>query len=255
MLVAPAPIAVREITKIWPARLSLRRRAETVDRTVLQNITLEVAQGTCMALLGKNGAGKTTLLKVIAGLASFKSGEISLCASSSVASLRRARRLQLSYSAGERGFYYRLTVRHNLEFFGRLEGLRYQGLRRRIADVLEILALGPQQHQRFAELSSGQRQRVAIAAALLKRPEILLLDEPTRLLDPVYARELRNFIKEQLVKRDGRTVLIATNLVDEALALGDSFAIIDRGQIHHITGNAGPVDEAAITAAFARVTA
>ncbi len=207
-----------------------------------------------MALLGRNGAGKTTLLKVIAGLASYK-GELELCGANSSSGLSRARRLHISYSGGERGFYFRLSVRHNLEFFGRLEGLRFATLRQRVDTVIGILDLGRQQHQRFAELSSGQRQRVAIARALLKQPSVLLLDEPTRLLDPVYALALRQFIKEQLVQKDGKTVLVATNLVDEALALGDAFAIIDTGTIHHILGADGAaVDESAIGAAFERIT-
>lgn len=247
------PISVRDISKIWPARFSIRRRKKTPERTVLEHVSLDVPRGTCTALLGRNGAGKTTLLKVIAGLASFKTGEVSLCGSASQAGLRRARRLHLSYSGGERGFYFRLSVRHNLEFFGRLEGLRFRALSERIATVIEILDLGPQQHQRFAELSSGQRQRVAIARALLKRPDVLLLDEPTRLLDPVYAHELRSFIKDQLVAKDGKTVLIATNLVDEALALGNAFAIIHDGKIHHIESRNGEsVNEATIVDAFER---
>jgi ABC-type multidrug transport system ATPase subunit len=223
---------------------------------VLEQISLFVPHASCMALLGKNGAGKTTLLKVIAGLASFQSGEVQLCGSITPAQLRQARRMHLSYSGGERGFYFRLSVRHNLEFFGRLEGLRYGTLRARVAEVLEILGLGPQQNQRFAELSSGQRQRVAIAQALLKRPDVLLLDEPTRLLDPLYAHELRRFIKDQLVTRDGKTVLIATNAVDEAIALGDAFAIIHDGRIKPVAEADGTaVTEATIAAAFESIRA
>ena len=242
------PIVVSDVTKIWPQRIGILRRSQAPERTVLANVSLSVAHGSCTVLLGANGAGKTTLLKVVAGLASFTSGEVSLCGSSKASALRNARLQKLAYSGGERGFYPRLTIVENLQFFGRLEGLRFGRLRTRINETLEILALAPQQTKRFSDLSAGQRQRVAVARALLKAPDILLLDEPTRLLDPLYAAELRTFIKQQLVVREGKTVLVATNVIDEAIDLGNAFAVIQKGALRMVEG---AIDHARIAAALA----
>jgi len=200
-----------------------------------------------MALLGENGAGKTTLLKVIAGLASFQSGKIRLFDSTHPDTLRSIRLQHIAYSGGESGFYQRLTVLENLQFFGRLEGLRFTHLRKRIRAALEILALEKQEHIRFANLSAGQRQRVAIARVLLKAPELLLLDEPTRLIDPIYAAELRTFITKQLIAREEKTVIVATNLVDEAIDLGNAFSVLLHGTLRVLHGE---INHATITEAL-----
>jgi ABC-2 type transport system ATP-binding protein len=233
------PIAVDRLSKAWPQRGGFFRRRPKNDKVVLHEVTLQVHRATCTVVLGENGAGKTTLLKVIGGLAGFQSGSVSLYGSSRPEDLRHARLEKVAYSGGERGFYHRLTVNENLQFFGRLEGLRFATLRARIAAVLEILALQQQRDVQFSNLSAGLRQRVAVARVLLKTPDILLLDEPTRLLDPMYASELRRFIREELIQKGEKTVVVATNLIDEAVALGDAFALIRDGRLHTIEGDCG----------------
>jgi ABC-2 type transport system ATP-binding protein len=118
------------------------------------------------------------------------------------------------------------TVRENLAFFGALDGLRGRERADRIVQVTRTVDIERVLDQRFADLSSGIRQRLAVARALLTDPDVLLLDEPTRALDPPHASDLRRFVRQTLAKRFGKTIIVATNLIDEALELGDRIAVL-----------------------------
>jgi ABC-2 type transport system ATP-binding protein len=133
-------------------------------------------------------------------------------------------------SADERSFYWRLTGRQNLEFFAALYHLRGSQSRRRIDQLLALLNLTEAANQRFQAYSTGMRQKMAIARGLLADPKVLLVDEPTRSLDPVSALAVRQFLK-MMVAAEGRTVLLATHQMAEAEQLCDRIAIIDRGRV------------------------
>jgi ABC-2 type transport system ATP-binding protein len=133
--------------------------------------------------------------------------------------------------AEERSFYWRLTARENLEFFARLHGLSDPLRRRRVDELLERVELSRDADRRFGDFSSGMRQRLAIARALLADPPVILMDEPTRSLDPVHAAHLRDWIKQQLHRREHKTILVATHNLREAEALCDRVAIIAAGEL------------------------
>jgi ABC-2 type transport system ATP-binding protein len=156
-------------------------------------------------------------------------------------SLSAKRKIGLCISE-ERSFYFRLTARANLEFFAALYGLRGTTMRRRVEAVAEEVDLANMLDRRFAELSSGMRQRMTIARALLGDPTIVLLDEPTRAVDPVHAEEIRHFIRHQLVEQLGKTVILATNLLDEAWRLCDRIAVVNDGLIVAL-GPPGSLDD------------
>jgi ABC-2 type transport system ATP-binding protein len=228
-------ISVRAVEKSFPTVFGsaalFRYRGRPPRAVALHDITLDVKRGELFGLLGPNGAGKTTLMKLIATLAYPDRGNIFLNGHDVVKHPRLAKSMIGLCSSEDRSFYFRLTARQNLEFFGALAGLHGRLLQRRINDVIELLDLGFAVDRRFGNFSSGMRQRLTVARALLSDPPILLLDEPTRAIDPVHADDLRRLIREELADRQHKTVLLATNLLDEAWNLCDRVAVFSGGTI------------------------
>jgi ABC-type multidrug transport system ATPase subunit len=231
------------VRKGWPRR-SRFAPLDSVARDVLVDVTFAVNRGEIVAVLGENGSGKTTLLKIVAGLARPDGGVIRLLGRDGTAS--PACRTQVAYAGGERGFYFRLTARENLAFFAALDGLEARERRSRIVEVARAVDVEADLDRRFADLSSGIRQRLAVARALIADPQILLLDEPTRALDPPHASSLRRFIRETLARRLGKTIIIATNLIDEARELGDRVAVLRSKTLEFIEMPPRAFDEYAI---------
>jgi ABC-2 type transport system ATP-binding protein len=245
---APAEPAVliKDVYKSFPAAYGLaawiRSFGRIPRREVLHRINLTVGRGELLGVLGPNGAGKTTLLKALATLLLPDRGQIIIDGVDVMTdSLSAKRKIGLCISE-ERSFYFRLTARANLEFFAALYGLRGAAMRRRVEAVAEQVDLVDMLDRRFAELSSGMRQRMTIARALLGDPTIVLLDEPTRAVDPVHAEEIRRFIRHQLVEQLGKTVILATNLLDEAWRLCDRIAVVNDGLIVAL-GPPGSLDD------------
>jgi ABC-2 type transport system ATP-binding protein len=225
-------VELREVEKSFPVQRSLlgafrgQRR-----RTVLHDVTFDIHAGELFGLLGPNGAGKTTLLKMLATLLYPDKGRISLGGFDVVRQPLEAKRRIGLCSSEERSFYFRLTARENLEYFGAMVGLRGTLLRRRIREVADVVNLGDVLDRRFDAFSSGMRQRLTVARALLADPPILLFDEPTRAVDPVNADEIRRLIRDELVRVRGKTVVLATNLLHEAWDLADRIAVVNNGTI------------------------
>jgi ABC-2 type transport system ATP-binding protein len=228
-------IVVDGLTKTFPERVSFVRRLRegwrAPRRTVLDNVSFNVARGEVVGLLGMNGAGKTTLLQILAALAYGDCGNVTINGVCVRTNPDRVRGMIGFCSGAERGFYYRLSVRENLRFFGSLFGLAGRNRDQRIRTVLDLVDLSASAETRYAYLSSGMRQRLAIARALLADPQVLLLDEPTRALDPIHAESLRRLIRSKLVEDLGKTVVLATNLLDEAWDLCDRIAVLRAGRI------------------------
>jgi ABC-2 type transport system ATP-binding protein len=228
-------IVVEDVRKSFPSvfgSAALFRYGGRPPRTVaLTDISIRVQRGELFGLLGPNGAGKTTLMKLAAGLAYPDQGRILIDGIDVVKSPRQSKSRIGLCTSEERSFYFRLTARQNLEFFGALAGLYGKTLRHRIGEVIDLVDLRFAIDQRFGGFSSGMRQRLTVARALLADPPVLLLDEPTRAVDPVHAEDLRRLIREELVGRQNKTVLLATNLLDEAWALCDRLAIFSAGRV------------------------
>jgi ABC-2 type transport system ATP-binding protein len=233
----PPVIAAAALRKVYPAPrrirdwiVSPRRPLEPV--TALAGVDLEVERGEVFGLLGPNGAGKTTLLKVLACLVLPTSGR-ALVNGFSVSDQEGSVKSSLGYvTSDERSFYWRLSGHENLRFFASLYGLQGAGLRRRCDELLDKVELGGEAaDEQFMNYSSGMRQRLAIARALLHDPPVLFMDEPTRSLDPLTAARLREFVRDQLVGREGKTILLATHNLSEAEAVCSRVGVLVRGRM------------------------
>jgi ABC-2 type transport system ATP-binding protein len=204
----------------------------------LRGVDLQVARGEILGLLGPNGAGKTTLIKILSCLILPDRGSVRVGGADTNDENRVKRQIGLVHS-DERSFYWRLTARDNLRFFARLYDLPGPRIDARIAELLRVVDMGDAADRPFSGYSSGMKQRIGIARALLHDPPILLMDEPTRSLDPVSSAELRRFVREELRDRYGKTVLLATHDLAEAEQLADRVAILVHGRVRQI----GSVDE------------
>jgi len=229
-------ISIRQLSKTYPIPLARlknffrRRTANPVE--ALHDVNFDVREGEIFGLIGPNGAGKTTLTKIIATLVQPTSGSVVVRGFDSVRN-EQAVRTQLGLAtAEERSFYWRLTIEQNLTFFARLYGLTDRASRARIDELLIRLELEPLARRRFGELSTGNKQRVAIARAMLSSPPILLLDEPTRSLDPLAAARTRTLINS--LARDAErpvTILLTSHNLVEIEELCARVAVISRGRI------------------------
>lgn len=242
-MVSPLAVDVSAVRKTFPKAFGyvawLRGLGRTERRTVLTDITFAVERGELFGLLGANGAGKSTVLRMLAGLVRPDSGRIVVGGADAVTQPLEMRG-QIGLCTGEeRSFYYRLTARSNLKYFGSLAGIPRAALGARIEEVASTVDLGGDLDRRFDEFSAGMRQRLSFARALLGKPDVLLLDEPTRAVDPVHTYQLRRFVRDELVDRQGKTVILATNLLDEAWELCDRIAVLRDG---HIVTIASPAE-------------
>ena len=225
--------------------------------TALDGLDLRVEPGRVFCLLGPNGAGKTTLIKILATLV-LPDGGRALAGGHDVAREPGLAKRAVGYAVGEeRSFYWRLTGRQNLEFFAALYGLRGVEGDRRIAEVLGLAGLGDAAGLRFNTYSTGMKQMLAFARALLADASILLVDEPTRSLDPLAADRIRAFLRGELAGRQGKTVLWATHDLGEAADYADDIAVISRGRIR-LQGRADALargSRAALREAYERAVA
>jgi ABC-type multidrug transport system ATPase subunit len=239
--IAERAVEIVGVRKCWPQRgWGPWRTAPRPD--VFSNVDFAASRGEIVAILGENGAGKTTLLKIVAGLARPDAGDVRIFGCNAIAPSSSLRR-RVAYAGGERGFYFRLTVRENLAFFAALDGLHARERSQQIVSVARIVDIESELDRRFADLSSGVRQRLSIARALIADPEVLLLDEPTRALDPQHASTLRRFVRETLAGRFGKTIIVGTNLIDEALTLGDRIAVLRAQTLRFVDASSRDVGE------------
>ena len=200
-------------------------------RQVLFDVSLRVERGELFGLLGPNGAGKSTLLKLLATLTVPDRGRMTIDGIDVAAEPLEAKRRIALCASDERSFYFRLTARQNLEFFGALVGLSGRNLLKRIDECIERVDLTSHLDRRLGGFSSGMRVRLTVARALLGDPSVLFFDEPTRAVDPVHAEDLRQLIRRELVEKGGKTVILATNLLEEAWEVCDRVAVVNHGRI------------------------
>jgi ABC-2 type transport system ATP-binding protein len=227
-------IKIEKLSKTYPPNFPRLKRffglqvADEVE--ALRNVSLEVNDGEIFGLIGKNGAGKTTLTKIIATLVQPTEGRVSVKGFDSVKNEVQVRSLIGLATAEERSFYWRLSCERNLMFFARLYGMDDRTARRRIGEVFERLNLTHLARRRFSELSTGNKQKLAVARALLPSPPVLLLDEPTRSLDPLAASEMRSLI----ASLEGVSILLTSHNLHEIEELCDRVAVISKGEIRAV---------------------
>ena len=196
--------------------------------TVLDGLNFEVNHGEVFGLLGPNGAGKTTSVRLLNGLYTPLSGSINVLGLDPTKAGKQVRQ-RSGVLTETPALYERLTARENLEFFGTLAGIETQDLKRRIAEQLAFFELEKRANDRVGAYSKGMKQRLALARALLTRPELLYFDEPTSGLDPESALQVRELI-QSIRARDGHTVFLCTHHLDEAERLCDRVAVMKNGR-------------------------
>ena len=201
------------------------RRLVAVD-----DITLSVPAGTVFGLLGPNGAGKTTIIKMIAGLIVPSAGRIRLNGFDVARQRSQAVRQIGAVLEGSRNVYWPLSAWQNLLYFGRLKGLRAAEIRPRAQQLLTDLDLWERRGETVGSFSRGMQQKVAIAAALITDPPVILLDEPTLGLDVEAARTVRDWIAH-LARDEGKTIVLTTHQLDIAQQLCGRIAVIRQGSI------------------------
>jgi ABC-2 type transport system ATP-binding protein len=231
-------ISIRNLSKTYPVpfrrlRAFFRRPAkEPVE--ALRDVSFEVETGEIFGLIGRNGAGKTTLTKIVATLVQPTTGRVSVHSRDSVSEDEHVRRQVGLATAEERSFYWRLTSEQNLMFFARLHGLSDRTAKQRINDLFAKLELDEVARRRFGELSTGNKQRLAVARAMLASPPVLLLDEPTRSLDPLAAARMRELIRSLAEQDPPVTIFLTSHNLAEVETLCARVAIISRGKIRAI---------------------
>ncbi|HYL64544.1 MAG TPA: ABC transporter ATP-binding protein [Candidatus Methylomirabilis sp.] len=230
-----AAIRVEALEKLFPpARSGWRAFLQPFERpsvVALAGVSFDVHPGEAVALLGANGAGKSTLLRILATLILPTHGR-ALVANHDAVHDPRAVRRQLGYHAGsDQGFYARLTGRENLRFFGRLNHLSGNVASRRISQLAAQFRLDEALDRQARTLSSGTVQRLSLARALLHRPRVLLLDEPTRSLDAIGAAEFRRFLKAEILRPGDTSLLFASHSLAEVELLADRIAVMNSGRL------------------------
>ncbi len=195
----------------------------------VDGVSFTVQRGEIFGLLGPNGAGKSTTIRMLSTLLEPSSGTATICGWDVRRDPMQARARLGVVLAGDRSLYWKLSGRENLEFFATLYHVPPGEVTWRVNRVLERMELADRADELVERYSTGMKQRLSLARALLADPPVLLLDEPTLGLDPQSARNLRELILE--LKREGRAILLTTHYMEEADYLCDRVAIIDHGTI------------------------
>ncbi len=198
------------------------------ERRALDDLSFTVGEGEVFALLGPNGAGKTTTVRLLNGLYRPTAGTIRVLGLDPSVQGEQVR-AQTGVLTESPALYERLTARQNLRFFGEMMGMSASDLKRRMEELLGFFDLAERADERVSTFSKGMKQRLALARALLNRPKILFLDEPTAGLDPEASRQVRELIAT-LRRENGQAVFLCTHILLEAERLCDRVLILNRGR-------------------------
>jgi ABC-type multidrug transport system ATPase subunit len=230
-----AALSLENVEKYFPASASGWRAflqpISSLTVPALRGVSFDVQQGEVLALVGANGAGKSTLLRILTTLLIPTRG------SARVRGFDVSRepdkvRLQIGFhTGGDACFYSRLTARENLVLFAGLNNLSSAETSRRIAELTGLFGLGELLDRQVRTLSTGNIHRLGLARAMLHRPSVLLLDEPTRSLDPLAAAEFRRFLREEIIGVHGATLIFASHTLAEVEQLAGRIAVLDAGRL------------------------
>ncbi len=194
----------------------------------VRDVSLNAPDGQITALLGANGAGKTTTLRMIYGLIRPHSGQVSVDGTNPHQN-RETVLHTLGVLPDARGLYKNLTARENIDYFGRLQGMKEDRLQQRTEQLIEQLGMQKFAHRRTDGFSQGQRVKVALARALVHDPQNIILDEPTNGLDVMATRGVREFLRQE--KARGKCVLFSSHVMQEVSAVCDQIIVIHDGQV------------------------
>jgi sodium transport system ATP-binding protein len=214
---------------VTPPAVKVDRLEKTLGKNkVLRGISLEAGSGEIFGLLGPNGAGKTTTLRIICTLLAPDAGSVDVLGFDTRTAPEEVRR-RVGVVTADIGVYPRLSARENISYFAELSGVLDGELKRRVGAVLERLDMVSFADQRAESLSSGQKQKVAIARAIVHDPDVLMFDEPTSNLDVLASREIRNFMVES--RGRGKCVIFSTHVLHDAERLCDRVTILHEGSV------------------------
>ena len=227
----------------------LRRTFGTL--VAVDHLDLEIAPGEVFGLLGPNGSGKTTTIRMLCGLIEPTSGTAEVAGIDVTRSPEQVRD-RIGYMSQRFGLYEDLTVAENLDFYGEVYGLRGAAQAVRAGEVVQFLGLDRRLAQLTGQLSGGWKQRVALGCALMHRPTVLFLDEPTAGVDPAARRSFWAAIKD--IARSGTTVIVTTHYMDEAercgrlgmMSGGHLIALGTPDEVAHQVGGGGTLEDAFI---------
>jgi len=225
-------IVLESVSKIFrhrPALFNWFAKERSGETRALQNLSLNVPEGTALVLLGPNGSGKTTTLKLISTMLLPDEGRVVVSGAETHREPYAVRKKVGFAVATERSFFPRLSARENLDFFAALENVPRKDRPERVDYMLERTGLRTAADTLVMKFSSGMYQRLGCARALIKDPSVILLDEPTRSLDPAFTSQFWNLVRE--LRDGGATIVLATHSFNEAAAIGDLVAILDRGKL------------------------
>ncbi len=215
-------ICVEQLTKVFERD---ERQLIAVDR-----LSFQVEAGEVYGLLGPNGAGKTTTMRMVLGLMEPDGGYAEVAGFRSSVSPNEVKR-RIGFVSATAGIYQWLTAREMLAFFCEVYGLKGKAIGKRVDEVAEMLGCGPFMDQRCASLSTGQKQRVNLARAIVHDPPTLLLDEPTLGLDVVASEVVFDYIK--LVQQAGKSVILCTHRLEQAQRVCNRFGLLHQGVMAH----------------------
>ncbi len=205
------------------------RRPDGSELQAVKGIDLQIRKGEIFSLLGPNGAGKTTTISMISGLLEPTRGDATIGGFSITRQPLQAKKL-LGVVPQEVALYPSLNARQNLEFFGKMYGLRGAQLAGRVDEVLDFIGLRDRQKDKVEAFSGGMKRRLNVGVGLLHQPQLVYMDEPTVGIDPQSRRRILDTVK-QLQAEHGMTVLYTTHLMEEAQELSDRVGIIDHGEV------------------------
>ena len=231
-------IDIDQLTKVFPPQRSLVGRGQQ-SKLAVDNVTLQVKEGEIFGLIGPNGAGKTTLIRMLSTMVLPTSGSAHVGGFDVTRDERAIRDLVGVVSSNERSFYWRLTGRENLRFFSTLYQIPEQQAGPWRDELLSILGLAEVADRRFDHYSTGQKQRMAIARGLLTRPKVLLMDEPTKGVDPMGAAEIVQLIQGRILQLWQPTILVTSHNLSEIERLCQRVALMHEGRLAAL----GTIDE------------
>lgn len=197
----------------------------------LDHVTMDARAGEIVALVGRNGAGKSTLMKILCTVVTPDGGQAAVNGHDVVRHAAAVRRSIGLAGGDERSFYWRLSARQNLHLFAVLQNMPLKDINPRVDALLHRFGLMDKADVAFRNFSTGMKQRLALARSIMHEPRVLLLDEPNKGLDPLLQESLKSFLTDELVARQGMTLLVATHDLGMAAAVADRVALLDKGRL------------------------
>lgn len=207
------------------------KKTDAEEVIAVNNLSFSVNRGEVFGILGPNGAGKTTLLKCLSTLILPDSGTASILGYDLLKAPEQIRKyIGITFST-DRALYWKLTAYENLRYFSALYNMDKAESKKRINELIDFVGLKNDMHVMVEKFSSGMKQKLSLARALLHNPLIMFLDEPTLGLDPSFSKSIRECIKYNLSREQGKTIILSTHYMEEADFLCDRVAIMNKGKI------------------------